>query len=81
MFKSNSVINNIKVFVITKQQNMKNIRKLIIYRFLSFFNLINKHLKGNASELPEDENTPDKRVDKIFTQMDKVRRVYKTANS
>lgn len=30
------------------------------------------YLQGNASELPEDENTPLKRVDKIFTQMDKV---------
>lgn len=27
---------------------------------------------GNMIELPKDEDTPEKRVDKIFKQMDKV---------
>uniref|UniRef100_W5M278 Neuronal calcium sensor 1 n=1 Tax=Lepisosteus oculatus TaxID=7918 RepID=W5M278_LEPOC len=28
---------------------------------------------GNTVELPEEENTPEKRVDRIFAMMDKVR--------
>lgn len=28
--------------------------------------------KGNTVELPEEENTPEKRVDRIFAMMDKV---------
>lgn len=30
-------------------------------------------LQGNTVELPEEENTPEKRVDRIFAMMDKVR--------
>lgn len=30
--------------------------------------------QGNTVELPEEENTPEKRVDRIFAMMDKVRR-------
>ena len=30
-------------------------------------------MQGNSIDLPEDENTPDKRVKKIFTMMDKVK--------
>ncbi len=29
--------------------------------------------KGNTVDLPEEENTPEKRVDRIFAMMDKVR--------
>jgi hypothetical protein len=29
--------------------------------------------QGNAVKLPEEENTPDKRVNRIFDVMDKVR--------
>lgn len=29
--------------------------------------------QGNTVELPEEENTPEKRVDRIFAMMDKVR--------
>lgn len=29
-------------------------------------------LQGNTVELPEEENTPEKRVDRIFAMMDKV---------
>ena len=28
--------------------------------------------QGNTVELPEEENTPEKRVDRIFSMMDKV---------
>lgn len=28
--------------------------------------------QGNTVELPEEENTPEKRVDRIFAMMDKV---------
>jgi len=28
--------------------------------------------QGNIIDLPQDEDTPEKRVDKIFKQMDKV---------
>ena len=30
------------------------------------------YLQGNIIDLPKDEDTPEKRVDKIFKQMDKV---------
>ncbi len=33
-------------------------------------------LQGNTVELPEEENTPEKRVDRIFAMMDKVNSVY-----
>lgn len=33
--------------------------------------------QGNTVELPEEENTPEKRVDRIFAMMDKVYRHIK----
>lgn len=33
--------------------------------------------QGNTVELPEEENTPEKRVDRIFAMMDKVYRYIK----
>ena len=42
----------------------------------SFFSLSVLFQKGNIIDLPKDEDTPEKRVDKIFKQMDKVCREY-----
>lgn len=33
-------------------------------------------LQGNTVELPEEENTPEKRVDRIFAMMDKVKSAH-----
>ncbi|KAB0407125.1 hypothetical protein E2I00_004281, partial [Balaenoptera physalus] len=40
-------------------------------KFATFvFNVFDEN-KGNTVELPEEENTPEKRVDRIFAMMDK----------
>lgn len=39
--------------------------------FLLFLHMTSR-LQGNTVELPEEENTPEKRVDRIFAMMDKV---------
>lgn len=47
-----------------------------VHEHVSSGHILLLYLQGNTVELPEEENTPEKRVDRIFAMMDKVKSTH-----